>query len=184
MPKWDDETWSDEGPLRHVRTPFSCNFDQEWPPGTNLSDIFSELTRKLQDYFEISKTVLVIKEETSSHFLAVATFSENKTRKNLSLRLPGHSSLFEKAAEMGLVYTESFCELFSGSAMERNLLLDEESRAYALVPLKHDGKVVGVLGLSSDQPDAFLMFENGCLDRIAAGLAARIVAETTGSPCE
>lgn len=135
---------------------------------------FFRLTRALQERYDIRKAVLIVKEKETSRFCAVASFNDGRTRKNLSLRLPGHSSLFLKVADHRTIFTESYCDLFSGNSFERNLLLDDECRSYAILPLTCDGHVVGILGFSSDSPSTFVTFEEGAVDRAAAHLAERI----------
>jgi len=155
---------------------FYCDIDAQFPAGTDISEIFIRLTRELQQFYPIKRGLLVTREHGGTRFVATASFSEKKTRRNLSLRLPSTSSLFEKVAEGGTVYTEDCPELLSGNSFERNLLLDADTQAVALQPLKHEGQVVGILGYSSDQPFAFAIFEEGLLDTIAEQFAARIAA--------
>lgn len=126
--------------------------------------IFLRFTRELQRVYDITKGFLAIREGDMTRFLAVATFSNGTVRKNLSLKLPSAPSLFEKVADDGKLYTESFAELCDGNLIERRLLLDDDTRAFMLRPLKFDGRVVGLLGYSSDNPDAFVTFEEGLID--------------------
>lgn len=126
--------------------------------------IFQEFTRELQRVYDITKGFLALREGDMTRFLAVATFSNGTVRKNLSLRLPNAPSLFEKVAESGQLYTENFAELCDGNLIERRLLLDDDTRAFMLRPLKHEGRVIGLLGYSSENPDAFVTFEEGLVD--------------------
>ena len=57
-------------------------------------------------------------------------------------------------------------KLRDGNLIERRLLLDKETRSFMLRPLKHHGRVIGLLGYSSDNPDAFVTFEEGLLDSV------------------
>ncbi|MCK4371845.1 MAG: GAF domain-containing protein, partial [candidate division Zixibacteria bacterium] len=95
-------------------------------------------------------------------------------RDGLRLNLPVDASLFEKVAEQGHIYTEDFCESFSGNFFERKLLLDDDSRSFVLQPLKSDGRVLGLLGYSSRKPMAFVTFEEGALDDICNRLGSII----------
>ena len=79
----------------------------------------------------------------------------------------GSQLIFEKVAESGQVYTENFCDTFTGNFFERKLLLDSDSRSFVLQPLKSEGEVVGLIGYSSEQPTAFTMFEEGLLEKMA-----------------
>jgi len=163
------------------RASFYCNINVPFSAGTDISDIFIALTRELQQFYPIKKGLLIAREKDSTHFMATASFSREKTRKNLSLRLPSVSSLFEKVAEGGLVYTENCGEFFSGNSFERNLLLDADTRSFVVLPLKHHGEVMGIIGYSSDDATAFAIFEEGLLDDMAGWLAARIAADVSST---
>jgi len=63
--------------------------------------MFSEFSRLLETEFEIRKGFLALREGDQTRFLAVASWKQDGTRKNLSLRLPKGPSLFEKVAESG-----------------------------------------------------------------------------------
>jgi hypothetical protein len=152
----------------------TCNIDADWPPQSDLSEIFTGLTRDLLNSYPISRGVLLVKAGDAARFLAVSTWNEGRVRRNLSLRLPSNSSLFEKIAESGQVYTENFCALFSGNTFERNLLIGDKTKSYVVQPLKLEGAVVGLVGYSSDKPTAFVTFEEGALSGISSRLAARI----------
>ncbi|HUV31781.1 MAG TPA: GAF domain-containing protein [Acidobacteriota bacterium] len=155
---------------------WSVNLDAWLPDRIDLPDMFVLVTRKLQQMYPITRGLLAVRESGGTRFIATASFSPRRTRKNLSLRLPSASSLFEKVAEGGVTYTESCREFFSGNPFERNLLLGGDTRSFVLQPLKHEGTVVGIIGYSSDEPTAFTLFEDGLLDRVAARFAARITA--------
>jgi len=134
---------------------------------SDLSEIFFELTRYLRREFEINKGVLILRQEQPRKLAAVSTWSNGLGRDGLAVNLPCDSSLFEQVARNGQVYTENFCEAFSGNFFERKLLLDENSRSFVLQPLKSNGQVVGLLGYSSEKPTAFTMLEEGMLDGVA-----------------
>lgn len=171
MAEWDDSHDSDwEG----SSDTFEYDLNAHWPSEADPAEIFFGLIRELQDHFHIRKAVLILKEKVHSRFCAVATFHEGRMRKNLSLRLPGHSSLFQKVADHRAMYTETFCDLFSGNTFERNLLLDDDCRSYAMIPLLHDGSVVGILGFSSDDPTTFVTFENGAVDGVVTQFSERV----------
>jgi len=142
--------------------------------GDSLSEIFFALTRHLHKTFEINKGVLILRGEQPRKLAAVSTWKNGLGRDGLALSLPRNSSLFEQVAEQGEVYTEHFCEAFSGNFFERKLLLDDNSRSFVLQPLKSDGQVVGLLGYSSESATAFTMFEEGTLDSIAEELGSVI----------
>ncbi len=127
-------------------------------------DIFSEFTKSLEQVYDINKGMLALMEGDQARFLAVATFSRGNVRKNLSLRLPLNTSLFHKVAEHGQMYADNFAELYDGNLIEKRLLLDDDTEAFMLRPLKFEGRVVAMLGYSSENPDAFATFDEGLLD--------------------
>jgi len=121
----------------------------------NPREAFHEFTRVLEQGFAVRKGMLALREENQTRFLAIACWGARKGRRNLSLRLPVVSSLFERVAEDGRGYTDSFAELFDGNSIERRLLLDEDTQSFVLRPIKYEGQVVALLGYSSDCADAF-----------------------------
>ncbi|MCK4607034.1 MAG: GAF domain-containing protein [candidate division Zixibacteria bacterium] len=141
---------------------------------TQLSESFFTLTRWLRRIYAIDRGVLVIRSESGPRLSAISTWRDGQTRDGLSLNLPLDSSLFEKVAEHGQVYTEDFCGAFSGNFFERKLLLDDDSRSFVVQPLKSEGRVLGLLGYSSRQPTAFAMLEEGALDDMASEFGAII----------
>lgn len=139
-----------------------------------LSESFFALTRWLRRIYAIDRGVLVIRSESGPRLSAISTWRDGQAREGLSLNLPLDSSLFEKVAEHGQVYTEDFCGAFSGNFFERKLLLDDDSRSFVVQPLKSEGRVLGLLGYSSRQPTAFAMLEEGTLDDMASEFGAII----------
>ncbi len=144
--------------------------DQDTP----LSEVFHALTDRLRKEYDIDKGVLVLRNDEGRQLAAVSTWHHGIARDGLRLNLPVDASLFEKVAEQGHIYTEDFCESFSGNFFERKLLLDDDSRSFVLQPLKSDGRVLGLLGYSSRKPMAFVTFEEGALDDICDRLGAII----------
>jgi len=134
--------------------------------GSDPRELFYEFTRVLEQTFPIRKGLLALREPNHTRFLAVASWRAGKVRKNLSLRLPTVSSLFEKVAEDGRIYRESFAAFFDGNLLERRLLLDDETQSFVLRPIKYEGRVVALLGYSSDNADAFASLEENPLDAV------------------
>jgi hypothetical protein len=92
---------------------------------------------------------------------AISTWSDGQRNDGLALNLPHTKSLFEKVMEHGRLYTEGYSESFSGNFFEKKLLLDDNTKSFALHPLNCDGKIIGLIGLSSKNPGAFAMLEEG-----------------------
>lgn len=139
-----------------------------------LAEAFHSLTDQLLKEYDIDKGVLVLRPDAGRQLAAVSTWHRGIMRDGLRLNLPVETSLFEKVAEQGHVYTEDFCESFSGNFFERKLLLDDDSRSFVLQPIKCEGRVLGLLGYSSRKPMAFVTFEEGALDAICKQLSAII----------
>ena len=137
-------------------------------------DIFRQFVSILEDDFDICKGMLAVKEGQEARFLAVATWNNGRIRKNLSLRLPSIDSLFARVIEHGQMYAQNFAELYDGSVIEKQLLINEDTRSFMLRPLKYEASVIGLLGFSSYNPDAFLLFEEGVFDNVMDRLAVRL----------
>jgi transcriptional regulator with GAF, ATPase, and Fis domain len=136
-------------------------------PETELSRTFVGLTRKLRQQYPIDKGVLVLRQDDGDRLSAISTWHDGSVRDGLKLNLPTETSLFEKVAEHGTVYTEEICGSFSGNFFERKLLLDDDSRCFVVQPLKSEGRVLGLLAYSSRRETAFAMFEEGALETVA-----------------
>ncbi len=135
---------------------------------------FVQFSRLLERFLEIRKGFLALREGDRTRFLAIASWKNDGTHKTLSLRLPQTPSFFEKVAEHGQLYSESITQFFDGNSIERRLLFDDDTVSFMLRPLKHDGQLVGMLGYSSDVPEAFATVESGQLDAAFDQLAAVI----------
>jgi GAF domain-containing protein len=145
----------------------------------NLSDVFAELTRAIQRRYAIEKGVLVLRQEETNHLAAIATWEKGSVRTGLALTLPIESSLFEKVARSGQVYGNLPASSFEGNFFEQKLLMNPSSASFILQPLTVRGQVVGLIGFSSQRPEAFSDFVDGMLDGIAAQLAAMVDKKLT-----
>ncbi len=149
----------------------SFNFESDIPDDANISDIFCELTRRLEIKFDINKGVLVIRNKSENSFLAISTWNNGEFLDGLAISLPTEPSLFEQVAADGQVYSDSYAGMFSGNFFEKKLLLDNNSRSYMLHPLKHEGEIIGMIGYSSEEDLAFSVFEEGILVDITSKFA-------------
>jgi transcriptional regulator with GAF, ATPase, and Fis domain len=145
---------------------------------TEPSELFFQLTRRLRSQFNINKGVLLLRSGAGAPLAAISTWHNGQTREGLAIKLPSESSLFEKVAKQGQVYTDNFCGSFTGNFFEKKLLLEDNSRSFVLQPIKHGAEVIGLLGFSSEQPTAFTLFEEGELDQIVSDFAAIIRDKT------
>jgi hypothetical protein len=141
-----------------------CEFEQALDRPSDLAALFVNLSRELQQEYEIKKGFMALRDGNYTRFLAVARFKAGGPCKKLSLKLPSVDSLFEKVAESGQVFADNYAELFDGNRMEKRLLIDDDTVSYLLRPLKYEGRVVGLIGYSSDQPGTFITLEEGRLD--------------------
>lgn len=145
----------------------------------DLSELFLGLTDNLSRHIEINRGVLILRRRDTGRLAAYTIWNNGQSREGLRINLPEATSLFEKVAEDGMVYSENFCDLFSGNFFERKLLLDDYSQSFVVVPLKSAGEVVGLIAYSSEQTTAFTVVENGCLDGIAGRFGSVIEGKLT-----
>ncbi|MEK7774455.1 MAG: GAF domain-containing protein [Candidatus Zixiibacteriota bacterium] len=136
-----------------------------------LTEEFTRLTQRLRRKLAVDKCILVLKRPAEDRLAAVASWNHGELSDGLAINLPHDNSLFEKVTEDGGLYTENFCGSFSGNFFERKLLIDAESRSFALQPLRHDGHLVGLVGMSSEEPMAFTLLDEGELDDILTQFA-------------
>lgn len=145
----------------------------------NLSDVFAELTRAIRRRYAIEKGVLVLRQEETNHLAAIATWEKGSVRAGLALTLPIEASLFEQVARSSRVYGNLPAISFEGNFFEQKLLLSPASASFILQPLSVRGQVVGLIGYSSQRPEAFTDFVGGMFDGIAAQLAAMVDKKLT-----
>ncbi len=143
-----------------------------------LSDSFFSLTKELRKKFAIHKGVLVIRHDNGGRLSAISTWRNGSARDGLALKFPVEGSLFEKVAQQGQLFSDDYYGEFSGNFFERKLLLDDDSRSFAVQPLKADGRVIGLLGYSSRRPTAFTALEGDKIDRAAEKFGSIIESKT------
>jgi hypothetical protein len=140
---------SDSGSeLRSAITAVLHEVESRSVPSLKLPDYFVDLVRSLQDVLPIERAFLAVRELSGTRLVATATFGARKVRKNLNLRIPAISSLFRKVSEGGIAFTDN-C-----------------------------GTTVGMLGMSSEQAEAFSVVDEGLLDSVVAKLARRVVSDS------
>jgi len=137
-------------------------------------DIFSVFTRHLEKVYAIKRGFLAIRDGDLTRFTAVASWRQGHERRNLSLALPQRGSLLQKVAEDGQVYAETFAQLYDGNMIERRLLMDDDTQAFMLRPLKHAGRVVAMLAYASDDENAFAAFNESVIDPLIDRFAEAI----------
>ena len=138
----------------------SLNDSRKFYVSEEPSEMFFEIIEFLKERYTLNKSVLIIRSEKAV-LSAISTWSNGVRQDGLTLNLPHKESLFERVIDDGRIYTEFSIGAFSGNFFERKLLLDEDSRSFALLPLKTDGQVVGLVGFSSKNPTAFALMEDG-----------------------
>ena len=136
------------------------------PTASTVTEEFTRFTSRLRKSISVDKCILVLRRDSEDRLAAVASWDHGQISDGLAINLPHDNSLFEKVTEDGRLYTENFCDSFSGNFFERKLLIDSESRSFALQPLRHDGHLVGLVGMSSEKAMAFTMLEEGTLENV------------------
>jgi len=124
------------------------------------SEMFFELTDYLREQFAINKGVLVVKRDNAK-LSAISMWNNGFRQDGLTLNLPKKESLFEKVLESGCLHAEFIRGTFDGNFFERKLLLDDHTLSFALKPLILDGKVIGLIGFSSEKLTSFTQLDEG-----------------------
>ena len=169
------KTYSSETPVFETKS--TANDSNRVPANqAEPSEMFFEIIDFLKERYTLNKSVLIIKNENTV-LSAISTWSYGVRQDGLTLNLPHQELLFERVLDDGRLYAEFFIGSFSGNFFERKLLLDEESRSFALQPLKSDGKVVGLVGFSSKNPTAFALMEEGDSSDIFNLFAERLLKQ-------
>ena len=156
------------------------DFESDIPQNAKISEIFCEITRRLEVKFNICKGVLVVRNQNENAFLAISTWNKGEFLDGLAISLPTTPSLFEQIAMDGNVYSDTYGGIFSGNFFEKKLLLNDNSKSYVLHPLKHEGEITGMIGYSSEEEMAFSLFEEGVLQDVTSRFA-KIISERSGN---
>ncbi|KAA3634684.1 MAG: hypothetical protein DWP97_06520 [Calditrichaeota bacterium] len=150
----------------HEEKDIAFDFQSAFSHDATLPELFSELSRRLETAYDIDKGVLAVRNANDDGFQAVATWENGEVLEGLKLSLPTDPSLFEQVAMDSRVYTDTYGGIFSGNFFEKKLLFNDDSKSYLLHPIKFEGKVIGILGYSSQTESAFTLMEEGSLVKV------------------
>lgn len=137
-------------------------------PKEHLIEEFGHLTRTFRRFFELNKGVLVLNDSTTGLLNAVAGVVGSAIRSGSDTPIDENRSIFRVVVQQALPYVEGFCVEFSGNACEQELLMEEHSQSYVIVPLKHEATVIGLVAFSSPRPFAFAAVSEERLEQMTA----------------
>ncbi len=132
----------------------------------NIYDLFFSLTKKLNKFFSLSRSILVIRSMRDDDLKVIAMKGPQNSRIGLALTLPRQNSIIYQVLGGKEIYTENYPHEFSGNFIERKLLLDDNPGSIAICPIKNDGDVCGLICLTSPALYAFTLFRDGALDAV------------------
>jgi|GEM_PF-1130869 len=144
--------------LRSLGTLFSRN--------KNIYDLFFCLTKKLNKFFSLSRSVLIVRSHVDDSLKVIAMKGPQNARVGLALTLPEDNSLLYRVSQEGSIYIENYPNGFKGNFIEKKLLLDDNPGSMAICPIEHDDNVRGLICLTSPALYAFTLFKDGFLDGV------------------
>ncbi|MEW5924069.1 MAG: hypothetical protein AB1746_08790 [Candidatus Zixiibacteriota bacterium] len=132
----------------------------------NIYDIFFSLTKKLNKFFSLSRSILIVNSDKDNQLKVIAMKGPQDSRIGLALTLPRQDSILYQVFNSRAIYTENYPHQFAGNFIERKLLLDDNPGSIAICPVKSDGNVRGLICLTSPALYAFTLFRDGALDAV------------------
>jgi len=136
-----------------------------------LSNLFGNLTDRLNSKYPINKGVLLLRLAKGEPLTVISLWEKGELKDGLLIKLPAKSSLFEQVIAHNQAYIEDFSASFSGNFFEKKLLLNEESKTFVLQPLRFQNNIFGLIGFSSETPLVFTVFEESQTQQLISSFA-------------
>jgi len=156
---------------------FFRSFKSVFKNNNKLSHCFFSLCKKLNKYFSIYRAVLVVYSEIDDNLKVIALKGQQNSREGLAISLPKKNSLFYKTFDNGQIFVEDCIGDFSGNFIERKLLSIEKCESFAICPVIHKDKTIGLLCLSSASLYCFEMLGEGIFEQVLISLGKSVKAE-------
>jgi len=144
----------------------------------NIYELFFCLTKKLNNFFSLSRSILIIHSERDESLKVIAMKGASNCHVGLALTLPEKDSLLYRVLNDKEIYTENYPDKFNGNFIERKLLLDDNPGSIAVCPVKYKNKIRGLICLTSPALYAFTLFKDGMLDSILERFGKSVKRET------
>jgi len=132
----------------------------------NIYDLFFSLTKKLNKFFSLSRSILVIHSNRDDCLKVIAIKGVRGSRVGLALTLPREGSLLYRVLDDGVTYTENYPDKFNGNFIEKKLLLDDDPGSIVVYPVLYNDAIQGLICLTSPALYAFTLFNEGVLDPV------------------
>ena len=132
----------------------------------NIYDLFFCLTKKLNKFFSLSRSILIVRSHVDNSLKVIAMKGPQNARVGLALTLPEDNSLLYRVLHKKVIYTENYPNGFKGNFIEEKLLLDDDPGSIVVCPIEHNNHVQGLICLTSPAIYAFTLFKDGFLDSV------------------
>lgn len=163
---------------RSDQTPkYRINLNRLASESADSAGLFASVTKTLTRYLNIHRGVLALARPGGTLLTAVSSFNRGQECRRLSLPIPGESSLFRQVAEHRILFTDEYFGLFGGSSIEHRLLIDEDTKSIAVMPLVAEGNCLGVVAYASAESHAFIGSEEDLLLPVCEQLAGILAGE-------
>ena len=140
------------------------SFEAVFRKTDDIYKLFFLLTKKLSKFFSISRASLIVHSKLDGKLKAIAMKGDKGAHEGLALTLPEQNSLLYNILESGVPYIENYPQQFPGNFIEEKILIDSDTRSLAVLPIKDNGTLGGLICFASPVPYAFTMLEDGLLD--------------------
>jgi len=166
---------------KRITDVFNNCFNSVFKNNKTIHDIFFCLTKKLNKFFSISNSILIVYSETDSCLKAIAS-KGSKARHGLVLSLPREDSFLYSILDQGQIFTQNYPEELDCNFIEEKLLFQEETNSIAICPVRCNGSLRALLCLTSPIHYAFSMIDEGMLDGILHKFGEAIYPELERLP--
>jgi hypothetical protein len=139
------------------------------PPRTPQSTVdsvaraFRALVKHVRTTFDITHAALVRREGDCDRLVAMSMWNGGNNCRSLSLILPTGPSLLTEIAHDRRVFHDWSLTVSETSRMERQIIAGKAQGDLVVLPLIHDGRVVGLASFASELPDALATLDECAL---------------------
>ena len=138
-----------------------------------LDAALASLASLLSTRYPVSRIGVRTYDAGSDELEIVGVWSANPTHLGVGVRVPARSTSFSEVETRGSAVLGNTPAV--GDPLLDQIVRDEGNRSWVVMPLTRDRLVVGLLSVSSQEPDAFTRDDLPFFDALADAIAERLL---------
>ncbi|MBD3217437.1 MAG: hypothetical protein GF310_04115 [candidate division Zixibacteria bacterium] len=127
-------------------------------------ELFMKLCSKLDKFFAINRASLALYDEENEMMSITHIQIKNEFKNGVHLNVVADKTLMKKVMDSGHIYVRDYSETIEAIELEKKILIDEDSKSLAIIPLTHGSKKIGTLNISSSSYHAFSILQSHLFD--------------------